>query len=152
MNQPYTLHLSAELKNLAVIRRFMEEAAMELQAPRMAIEEMTLAVDEAVTNVIIHGYRRGPGTIEIKMYRDGDLLVVSLRDQAPPFDPTTVPKPDLDLPLDRRPLGGMGVYLIRESVDEILHRVLPQVGNELTLIKKVFKSTNSSEESNEHHG
>ena len=151
MDQPYTLHISAELKNLAAIRRFTEETAVELQTPSYAIEDLTLAVDEAVTNVIVHGYRRGPGTIEINMRRDRDLLVVSLRDQAPPFDPTSVPKPDINIPLDRRPFGGMGVHLMRESVDEILYRALPQGGNELTLVKKAFGSTHSQEESNEHH-
>jgi serine/threonine-protein kinase RsbW len=151
MDQPYTLHISAELKNLAAIRRFTEEAALKLQTPSFATEDMILAIDEAVTNVILHGYQRGPGTIEIEMRRDRDLLVVSLRDQAPPFDPTTVPKPDVSIPLEYRPLGGMGVHLMRESVDEILYRVLPQGGNELTLLKKAYRSTNSEEGSNEHH-
>jgi serine/threonine-protein kinase RsbW len=151
MDQPYTLHITAELKNLAAIRRFTEKAAGELQTPLHAIEDLTLAVDEAVTNVIVHGYRRGPGTIEINVRRDRDLLVVSLLDQAPVFDPTSVPRPDLDIPLERRPFGGMGVHLMRESVDEILYRALPQGGNELTLVKKAYRSTHSLEESNEHH-
>ena len=152
MDQPYTLRIPAELKNLAAIRSFTEESAAELHTPPLAIEDLILAVDEAATNVILHGYQKGPGNLEIVIRRDEDHLVVSLRDQAPQFDPTTVPKPDLSIPLDRRPLGGMGIHLIRESVDEVLYRVLPQGGNELTLVKKAFGSTNPQEETNEHHG
>jgi anti-sigma regulatory factor (Ser/Thr protein kinase) len=48
-----------------------------------------------------------------------------------------VPVPDLDLPLDRRQLGGMGVHLARELTDEVRHRELGQRGNELTLIKRI---------------
>jgi serine/threonine-protein kinase RsbW len=152
MDLPFTLCISADLQNLSAIRQFTEAAAVELQTPSLAIEDLILAIDEAVTNIILHAYQGEPGFIEIEVHRDRDLLLVTLRDQAPPFDPTTVPRPDLSLPLDRRPFGGMGVHLMRESLDGILHRALPGGGNELTLIKKASRSTHSQEDSNEHHG
>ena len=97
---------------------------------------MLLAVDEAVTNTVVHGYKGREGSVEIEVGREGHALVIRLRDEAPPFDPTSVPSPDLTLPLEERALDGMGVYLIRQATDEMRHRTTLQQGNELTLVKR----------------
>jgi serine/threonine-protein kinase RsbW len=131
-----TLRIEADLSNLAVIRRFVDETATALEASPEAIYGLTLAVDELVTNIIVHGYRGQGGSVEIEMAKEGDSLVVRLRDQAPPFDPTTVPPPDLSVALDERPLGGLGIYLARQFMDEVIHRVTPQGGNEMTLVTR----------------
>ena len=128
--------ISAELKNLALIRDFVQETATVLAADPVMLLDVVLAVSEVATNIMIHGYQGQPGLIEIEVGRAGNSLVVRLRDQAPPFDPTVVPDPDLTLPLEKRSPGGMGIYLARQLMDELTHRLTPQGGNELTLIKK----------------
>jgi signal transduction histidine kinase len=138
-----SLRFPAELDRLAAIRSFIEEAANRFQVEPDAVDDMLLAVDEAATNIIVHGYRGQPGAIEIEVEKQDGSLAVSLRDQAPPFDPTTVPVPDLSLPLDQRPFGGMGVYLMRQSMDEVIYRVSPQGGNELILVKKTGTKNSS---------
>ncbi len=130
------LRIAAELKNLSTIRTFVEEEASALGADPKAVADMLLAVDEAATNIIVHGYQGRPGEIEIDVSRRGRNLVVRLRDQAEPFDPNQVPAPDLTLPLEKRPIGGLGVYLITRLVDEMQHRIRPEGGNELILVKK----------------
>ena len=132
------LRIAAELHNLAAVRRFVSEEAEGLQTGRATIKDMIQAVDESVTNVIKHGYEGQPGTIEIEVGREGDDLVVRIRDYAPPFDPTTYPSPDLTLPLERRPFGGLGIHLSRECTDAVIYRVAPDGANELTLLKKAF--------------
>jgi serine/threonine-protein kinase RsbW len=136
VNARFSLHIQAEPKELEKIRRFVEETATALCVDREAIPGAVLAVDEAACNIMTHGYRGRQGTIEIEMERDGDALVIRLRDEAAPFDPTSVPPPDLTLPLERRPPGGMGIYLIRQVMDEMTHRIRPRGGNELTLVKR----------------
>jgi anti-sigma regulatory factor (Ser/Thr protein kinase) len=101
------------------------------------VASLVLATDEVVTNIIVHGYEGREGTIEIEMERQGQDVLVRVRDQAPPFDSTAVPPPDLTLPLEKRPLGGLGVYLARRVVDEMSYRAGVQGGNELTLVKRV---------------
>ena len=133
-----TLQFAAELPNLTAIRRFVREEATKLQAGRAAIEDMIQAVDESATNVIVHGYEGRPGTIEIEVSREGDDLVVRIRDYAPPFDPTTYPAPDLSLPLERRRFGGLGIHLSRECTDAVIYRSMPDGANELTLVKKAY--------------
>jgi serine/threonine-protein kinase RsbW len=133
-----SLLIAAELGNLAAIRRFVLAEAESLEAGRAAIEDMIQAVDESATNVIKHGYAGQPGTIEIEVAREGDDLMVRIRDHAPHFDPTTYPSPDLTLPLERRRYGGMGIHLTRECTDAVIYRVAPDGANQLTLLKEAF--------------
>lgn len=146
-----SLRIAAELKNLATIRRFVEKAAAQLDADPEATADVLQAVDESATNIIVHGYRGQSGEIEVEVQQSGPALVVRLRDQAPPFDPTRVPAPDLSLPLDRRPLGGMGVYLTRHLTDEASYRLMSDGRNELTLIKEAIPNHQDKGESYESH-
>jgi serine/threonine-protein kinase RsbW len=130
------LCIAAKLNNLREIRRFIQETATALGADAAMIPDVVLAVDEAASNIIFHGYQVREGVIQIEVERKGDALVVRLRDEATPFDPTSVPRPDLSLPLEQRPLGGMGIHLMRQVMDEVIHRITPQGGNELTLVKR----------------
>ena len=131
----YTLRMDAQLENLSAIRDFVEESATRLQAVPTAIPNLILAVDEMVTNVIEHGYGGQPGSIEIEISTRGDALIIQLRDQAPPFDPTIVPPPDLSIPFDERTPGGLGIYLTRKVMDDVQHQVTVTHANELTMIK-----------------
>lgn len=128
---------TADGEILAAVRRFVEEAAIALHGDADVVAELVLAVNEAVTNVLLHGYRGQPGLINIGVERRGHNLVVYLRDQAPPFDPTTVPPPDITLPLERRAIGGMGVHMMREFTDELQYRRTPAGENELIMVKRL---------------
>ena len=131
----YSLRIEAQLNNLRTIRDFVEETALRLNAAPDVVLGVVLAVDEMVTNIIVHGYRGQPGLIEIDLAASGDALRIQLRDHAPPFDPTTVPPPDLSIPFDDQPIGGLGIYLARKIMDDMTHHVMDHNGNELTLIK-----------------
>jgi serine/threonine-protein kinase RsbW len=136
MNATSSSRFSADLKNLAVIRRFVEEQMVGLGVDPEAIPSLVLAVDEAATNIIVHGYRNHGGTIEIEVGLEKGDLMIRLRDQAPLFDPTRIPPPDLTRSLEERAPGGLGVYLIRQAADEVIHRVTSEGGNELILVKR----------------
>ena len=139
MRAEATLRISADLGNLAAIRQFIREKAATFQDDDNDLEPILQAVDESVTNVVVHGYRGQPGAIEIEVRLAENSLAIRLRDQAPPFDPTAVPSPDVTSPLEKRPVGGLGVYLTRRLVDEMIYRPMPQGGNELTLVKRIVK-------------
>lgn len=126
---------AADLDNLAAIRHYVQAAATGFAGKPEVVSHLLLAVNEAVTNIIVHGYQGRPGSIQIEIRRRGTGLAVHLRDQAPPFNPTTVPPPDVTLPLAQRPPGGLGIHLIRQLMDEVSYRVTAAGGNELTLIK-----------------
>jgi serine/threonine-protein kinase RsbW len=130
------LRIPAELSQLAVVRQFIAQVSASLGVPHSVCDPLALAVDESVSNIIVHGYRGQPGVIEIEIEQIDDALRVHLRDHAPQFDPTRLPDPDTSLPLHQRPPGGMGIYLARRSVDNIAYERMADGGNQLTLTKK----------------
>jgi serine/threonine-protein kinase RsbW len=134
---PDKLRMTAGLKDLEHIRHFVEEHAAQLGAGTAAIDDLVLAVDEAAANSIEHGYQGSPGLLEVEISRRDDKIVVVLRDEAPPFDPTEQPPPDLTLPLDERPIGGVGIHLARQVLDIFSYRRTDQGKNELTLARRV---------------
>ena len=124
----------ADLGRLADIRDFIGEAAAGLGVPAEVRDDLRLAVDEAVTNILLHGYD-GAGDIDIEIAARDNDLVIRLRDSAPPFDPVGATPESLAPVEDRTSPGGFGLYLIRQTMDEVDYRRL-DAGNELTLIKR----------------
>jgi serine/threonine-protein kinase RsbW len=136
VDEPASLRVAAaDLTDLAAIRAFVRTTATALDASPDAVPDLVLAVDEAVTNIIRHGYGGRTGPIGIEVGRDDGAIVVRVTDEATPFDPTTWPAPDLDVPLERRAAGGLGIHLVRTSVDRLTHRAVADHGNELILVK-----------------
>ena len=134
MGEKYTRRIEAELTKLDDIRQFVERSATSLRADKRVISDLKLAVDEAVTNIIFHGYEKSHGTIEISVERVAAALIVCLRDSAPQFDPSSYISSDLP-PSEREAPGGFGIRLIKDVMDEVSYRAPASGGNELTLIK-----------------
>lgn len=125
----------AEKKDLGVISRFTEAVMAAIGVEQEIASELVLAVHEATANVIIHGYKDKPGYVVIEIAQAGKDLQIKLRDQAPTFDPTTVPTPDVSVPLGQRPYGGMGIHMMRAFTDDLRYQVTDEGENELVLVK-----------------
>jgi len=136
MSRAFSLCVEATLENLKSVRSFINETGRSLRVNDETLGELCLVVDEAVTNVIVHGYAGEPGQVEIGVSAEQDDLVIHIRDQARAFEATGVEAPHLDESLSERAYGGMGVYLIRKLTDEAEFRPLPGRGNELRLVKR----------------
>ena len=133
----HTLTVDASLDSLHDVRDFLTTAGTQLDIDQEVIADLHLAVDEAVTNIIMHGYAGRQGRIRVSMVRNDAEVIVRLSDDAPLYDPSIQQSPELDSsPLDRPSAGGFGVELIRRMVDELHYRVADQC-NQLTLVKKV---------------
>lgn len=130
----------ASLENLAAMRRFVEEVAAAGAGEPEAIIDMLVAMNEATTNLVNHGYRGDLGIIEIEVGYESEALVVIVRDWSPPFDPAQVPDRDVTVPLEERPLGGLGIMMMRQLTDELSYCRGPNGSNELTLIKEDVRS------------
>lgn len=130
-----TLRIPADLERLVDARQFVRDAAATAHAPIDCLDDLVQAVDEAATNVIVHGYRGRPGELDIAVGFDGERFAVTIEDKAPPFDPTSRPEPDLSVPPDRRTPGGMGIHLIRAATDELTWQPRSGGGNILRLVR-----------------
>lgn len=133
----FRIEIGAELAALAPARTFVRESAASLGAARPVIDDLVQAVDEWVTNVIVHGYAGRPGSIEIELIPDGRDVLAVVRDRCPTFDPANAPPFDPRVPLEQRRPGGMGIHLMHELADSIEHRALPDGGNEVTIRRAV---------------
>src|SRR5262245_9526713 len=133
MATPLVLRLeAATLADLAQIRHFVLEGAASLGADRRAADDLVIAIDEAATNVIKYGYRERTGRVEVAVHVEDGEIVMRLSDDAPAFDPMAWPEPRLDLDIGHRPFGGMGIHLMRTSVDRLVHVARGKTGNDLT--------------------
>ncbi len=117
--------VSVALENAMKIHAFTQEDILDVQ----------LAVEEAITNVIVHGYKENNGDIWITFSTTPGLVEVQIEDAAPPFDPLLIPEPDLTGDLDNRRIGGLGFFLIRQVMDEIVYRY-EDGKNILVLVKR----------------
>lgn len=135
MEKVFDLSVKASLENLQVIRQYIDQVGALLGVNEKALGDLRLAVDEAVTNVILHGYGDLDGKVELHMEGDGDTVIIRIRDQAKTFDSSHVNEPQLDTALKDRPFGGMGIFLIKKMTDEAEFLPLPGGGNEIRLVK-----------------
>jgi anti-sigma regulatory factor (Ser/Thr protein kinase) len=86
-------------------------------------DEVVIAVDEAVTNIIIHAYKRNPdGTIRSEFTLEPGKLTIILSHQGHIFDPASIPKPDFALTINERQVNGMGMYIIQRFMDRVEYR------------------------------
>lgn len=130
------IKVKAKLQNLAKIHNFVKTHASVIGMDPDAIYDLRLAIEEAVTNIVNHGYQGMDGYIEVEISGEDNYFVLRLRDNASPFDPTQVSAPDLSESLFTRDSGGAGILLMEQSVDKISYLRSIDGKNELSLYKK----------------
>jgi serine/threonine-protein kinase RsbW len=130
------LRIYADLPELSRIRDFVVQAGHELGLDERSIADLELVVDEACSNIIRHGYGGQGGPIEVLVQAAAGGVRVIVRDWAPAFDPHSVPWPDVTAPLEERPLGGLGLFLIHRLMDDVQFHFDAANGNTLTMAKR----------------
>jgi len=139
-----SITVPARLDSLALISNFITNATARAGLDDHAAWQVQLAVDEAATNIIQHGYDlASSGTIDLGWRLEGDQLVVTLRDHGRRFNPTDVPAPDITSPLEERQAGGLGLYIMGRLMDSVWFDFDDQQGNLLTMVKHVGASGES---------
>lgn len=124
-------------KILAEISDFVSRHAKNAGLNENEIYAVQLAVDEACTNIIEHGYGgEGKGNIECICTVLPDGIEIVLQDTGKYFDPKDAPAPMLNVPLEELKSRGAGIYLMHNVMDEINYQVGNDKKNILKLIKK----------------
>lgn len=138
---PSEIVRSAELAHLPAFLDFVAEACARTGADTSAAFALKLAVEEVVTNVIVHGYEGlPPGPVSLAVSEEPGRIVFTISDHARPFHPDDAPAPDLSSPWAERRVGGLGWHLIRELMDEVRYESTER-GNRLTLVKMLGAGT-----------
>jgi serine/threonine-protein kinase RsbW len=131
-----TKRFTCSLKNLEKISDYVTDYAKQAGLNATEVYAVQLAVDEASTNIIEHGYgQECPSRIDITCDVQEDGLKVVIYDDAEPFNPETIPDPEIDVSLDEIKPRGLGIFLMRQMMDEVKYQSSPDKGNTLTMVK-----------------
>jgi serine/threonine-protein kinase RsbW len=122
---------------LATIADFIAEAGHDAGFDQDMIFHVQMAVDEACSNVIEHAYQgQGKGDITLSCDCDAKEWVIAIYDTGRSFDPNSIPDPDLDPCLDDVRTGGLGLYFMRQLMDEVEFTFDKEKGNKLRMVKR----------------
>jgi serine/threonine-protein kinase RsbW len=121
--QEFQITRAAELESLAVFRDFIDSTLESF--PEIGDEEsydLKLAVDEACTNVIIHGYAgMNPGSIILRLQVLPRAVRMVITDFGHAFEPDEAPRPDVEAGLEDQEMGGFGLFIIYQTMDEVAY-------------------------------
>ena len=135
MDQSFEITIGSDIAEIPAILALLE-AAMHAHGFKIDdILDTQLAVEEVITNIIVHGYKKAGGEIIISCWINPSNLEVRIMDSAPRFDPLSIPNPKLDGAIEERKIGGLGVHLVREVMDKVVYQY-ENGKNILVLIKQ----------------
>jgi anti-sigma regulatory factor (Ser/Thr protein kinase) len=132
------LRIPSLIEKVSVACEFVVDTAQRAGLDEHAVHHCQLVVDEACTNIIEHGYGRNDRAraIEITCGLEKEGFVITIVDDAPPFDPLNRPDPDPKSVLEERANGGWGVYFIKKLMDEVVYQYAGG-RNHLTMVKRL---------------
>ena len=137
MSRRLSLCLPTKLDQLDRIYNAVDELGEAEDWPPGMVYQVKLVLEELGVNIVTHGHDNDPEhEFEIILDSDTDVLTIELRDEGQAFNPLTdCPEPDLESGLDDRPVGGLGIYLVRTMMDELNYR-REDNKNILTIVKR----------------
>ncbi|NWG07859.1 MAG: ATP-binding protein [Chloroflexi bacterium] len=133
-----SVQFAAKFEFLDEIRDFVGTIAREGGFGDKDVYNIQLATDEAASNIIEHAYEGvSDGVLELSCGMKDDTITIILVDHGEPFDPSSIPMPDLKADLSERKIGGLGIFLMRKLMDEVRYDSHPEKNsNFLTMIKR----------------
>jgi anti-anti-sigma factor len=123
MAEPKAHTFTNDLAELERLGRVVEEFGRWQRLSPTRLFDLQLAANEIFTNVVQYGFADDrPHEIVVRLIAGADEVVIEIEDDGRPFDPSTAPAPKLDVPLEERSPGGLGVYLARRVTDAMDYR------------------------------
>ena len=129
------LSVSSDVAQLPTLTRFVQEFCSAAHLPPEETLPFELALEEVFMNVVTHGSPAGTAPrVEVSLSLSDSGLTMTVEDDGPEFDPLALAPPDVTASLRERPVGGQGVFLVRQMMDTVSYR---RVGscNQLTMTR-----------------
>jgi len=122
--RPAALAIRSDINEIPRVSDLIESVMQGHQFPDEDILDTQLAVEEVVTNVIVHGYGEAGGEILVSLsyLAEESAMEIRVEDSAEPFDPLSLPEPDISLGIDERKIGGLGIFLTRQVMNDIRYQ------------------------------
>ena len=139
------LTLTNDIRQIPALNKFVDAVADRLELKKSLSQSIKLAVEEAVVNAMNYAYPIGTsGDISVKAIADSQLLRFIITDKGKAFDPTQIKKTDTTLNAEERPIGGLGILLVRELMDSVNYERVED-SNILTLGKQYHREQLTTE-------
>jgi serine/threonine-protein kinase RsbW len=129
--------VTAQAVHLPLLTQFLQEFCLAAQLPPAQVRAFELALEEIFINIVMHGSQPGTATcVELSLALANNGLTMTVEDDGPQFDPLSLPPPALAASLAERPVGGLGVFLVRQMMDAVSYQ---RVGkrNRLSMTKSL---------------
>lgn len=130
------LRIEATLQNLDRVLAFLDEQLEALDCPPRIQMQLDIAVEELFVNIAHYAYapKTGSAVVRLEIEQDPRAVAITFMDRGMPYDPLAKPDPDVTLSAEERPIGGLGIFMVKESMDEVVYR--RQDGKNILTIRK----------------
>ena len=129
------LTVNAVLENLPKVTEFVDEQLEAFGCPPRAQAQIDIAVDELFGNIVRYAYQPGMGPATVRVEVTGEpAVILTFIDNGVPYDPLKKADPDTTLSAEERQVGGLGIFMVKKSMDEIAYEY--QDGQNILRIKK----------------
>jgi len=126
-----------QIEELTSLAEQIDDLAREWELSAALAININLCIEEAVSNIIFYAYNdSGKHKIKISISLENNSLTIKITDDGNPFNPLVQLQPDINLPAEERPVGGLGIFLISQIMDE-MHYARQKNQNILTLNKSI---------------
>ena len=130
------LNIAATVENIETVTDFVNEQLEALDCPMKAQMQIDIAIDELFGNIAHYAYNPevGSATVRVEVTEDPLAVVITFIDNGVPYDPLAKADPDTTLSAEEREIGGLGIYMVKKSMDEITYEY--KDGQNILKIKK----------------
>lgn len=116
------LKINAEIENLEVLIAFINTELERLGCPRNIQTQIDLAVEEIFVNIAQYAYYPETGEAVIRVIAGDNEMRIEFEDSGKPYNPLETAEPDINAPVEDRPIGGLGIFLVKKIMDSIEYR------------------------------
>ena len=130
------LTIAATVENIEVVTDFVNEQLEALECPMKAQMQIDIAIDELFGNIAHYAYDPdvGEATVRVEVSENPMAVIITFIDKGIPYDPLKQADPNTSLPAEERELGGLGIFMVKKSMDEITYTY--KDGQNILAIKK----------------
>ena len=128
--------IDAAIENIPAVTAFVDEQLEQYDCPVKAQMQIDIAIDELFSNIAYYAYtpKSGKATVRVEVTENPMAVVITFIDNGIPYDPLTKADPDITKSADEREIGGLGIFMVKKSMDDISYEY--KNGQNILKIKK----------------
>lgn len=113
--------VEAKIENVTKVTEFVEGKLEKADCPVKVVTQMSIAIDEIFSNIAYYAYENGEGNATIGVLTEKSKAVVTFIDSGKEYNPLKKPDPDVTLSADEREIGGLGIFMVKKSMDDMIY-------------------------------